>query len=333
MGLKGGLFPMKRQEQSLLVGSSKVHDLPGCVEAAMILLLASALIPLIGPFFSLIIPLPFLYYSTKLGVNQGVKLVCITILLTALISTVLSYPQLIFLCLEFSLMGLIMAEIYRRNWSIGISVLAATSSVLLIGLIVLTAVGLRQNMGPLEMVYAYVEDSLRQSVQVYENIGASPEKAQEFGEYLTVVVNVISKIYPSLLIIGTGFVVWFNMIVSRPIFQMRNLVYPAYGALDRWRSHEFMIWGVIAAGFSLFLPLSSVRWFATNAMIVMMAVYVFQGLSILVFFLNKYRVPHWIRFGAYFLILFQQIFIIGLAVAGLFDQWIDLRRIHSRKAE
>ena len=311
----------------------KLHDLLGCVGAATILLLASALIPLIGPLFSLVTPLPFLYYSAKLGVRQGLKLVGITILLTALISALLHYPQLIFLCLEFSLMGVIVAEIYRRELTIGLSVLVATSTVLLIGLLVLTAAGLRQNMGPLEMLYAYVESSLGQSVQVYENMGASPEKAQEFGEYLTVVANVISKIYPSLLIIGTGFVVWFNIIVSRPIFQMRNLPYPPYGALDRWRAHEFMVWGVIAAGFSLFLPSSSIRWLSTNALIVMMAVYVFQGLSILVFFLNKYRVAPWIRLGAYFLILFQQIFIIGLAVAGLFDQWIDFRRIHSRKTE
>jgi uncharacterized protein YybS (DUF2232 family) len=310
----------------------KLYDLLGCVGAATILLLASALIPLIGPFFSLVTPLPFLYYSAKLGVNQGVKLAFMTILLTALISSLLRYPQLIFLCVEFSLLGLIMAEIYRRGWSIGLSVLVSTSSVLLIGVIVLTVAGLRQNMGPLEMVHAYVENTLRQSVDVYEGMGVSSEKAHELGEYLAVVANVISKIYPSLLIIGTGFVVWFNIIVSRPIFQMRNLAYPPYGALDRWRSHEFMVWGVIAAGFSLFLPLSSIKWFATNALIVMMAVYVFHGLAILMFFLNKYRVSPWIRFGVYFLILFQQIFILGLAVAGLFDQWIDFRRIHSRKA-
>lgn len=323
---------MRKPEQSLPVGSMKLHDLLGCVGAATILLLASALIPLIGPFFSLVTPLPFLYYSTKLGVRQGVKLVCITILLTALISSLLQYPQLIFLCLEFSLLGLIVAEIYRREWSIGETVFAATAGVLFIGLIVLTAAGLRQNMGPLEVVHAYVENSLRQSVLVYENMGAGTESAQGLGEYLAAVGKVISRIYPSLLIIGTGFVVWFNIIVSRPIFQMRNLAYPPYGALDRWRAHEFMVWGVIGAGFSLFLPWPSVRWFSTNVLIVMMAVYVFQGLSILVFFLNKYRVPPWIRFGVYFLILFQQIFILGLAVAGLFDQWIDFRRIHSRKA-
>ena len=83
----------------------------------------------------------------------------------------------------------------------------------------------------------------------------------------------------------------------------------------------------------LFLSLPQVRWLAINALIVMMAVYVFHGLSILMFYLNKYRVPPWIRFGVFFLIVFQQIFIIGLALAGLFDQWIDFRRIHSRKVE
>jgi uncharacterized protein YybS (DUF2232 family) len=228
---------------------------------------------------------------------------------------------------------LIIGEAYRRRWNIGYSILVATCSVLLIGLIVVAVAGLRRNMGPLEVIYAYMQESLRQTVAVYENMGAGPEKAKAFREYLTVVTDILSKIYPSLLIVGTAFVVWFNIIVSRPLFQMRKLAYPPYGDLGRWRSPELMVWGVIAAGFSLFLSLPRIRLLATNALIVMMAVYVFHGLSILVFFLNKYRVPPWIRFGVFFLIVFQQIFVIGLALAGLFDQWVDFRRIHSRKVE
>ena len=321
------------REQGLPVRSMRLHDVLGCVGTATILLLASALIPLVGPVFSLLTPLPFLYYSTKLGMNEGVKLVCGTILVTAVVSAFLRYPQMIFLCLEFSLLGLILSELYRRQWTIGYSILVATCSVLLIGFLVMAIAGLRKNMGPLEMIYAYMQESLRQTVQVYENMGAGPERARAFKAYLTIVTDIISKIYPSLMIVGTGFVVWFNIIVSRPLFQMRNLAYPPYGALDRWRAPELMVWGVIAAGFSLFLPLPRIRLLATNALIVMMAVYVFHGLSILVFYLNKYRIPPWIRFGVYFLIVFQQIFVIGLAVAGLFDPWIDFRRIHSRKVE
>lgn len=324
----------KTQEQSPpLIGPMKLNDLLGCVGAATFLLFASMFIPLIGPFFSLLIPLPFLYYSTKLGVKEGFKLALISLLFAALLFALLGHPEAIFLCLEFSLLGLVIGEVYRRGWKIGFSVLVATSSVLLIGLMILTVAGLRQGMGPLDLAYFYVETSLHQSLHIYETMGATPEKAKEFSEYLAAVAEVVSKIYPSLLIIGTGSIVWFNMIVSRPLFQMKRLAYPPYGALDQWRCSEGMVWGVIAAGFSLFLPLPSVKWFATNALIVMMAVYVYQGLSILLFFLNKYRVPAWIRFGAYLLILFQQVFVIGLAAAGLFDQWVDFRRIHSRKVE
>jgi uncharacterized protein YybS (DUF2232 family) len=310
----------------------RLHDVVGCVGAATMLLLASALIPLIGPFFSLLIPLPFLYYSSKLGLNEGVKLVGISILVTALMATILRYSELIFLCLEFSLLGLIIGELYRRKWNIGYSILVATASVLVIGFVILAVAGMRKNMGPLEMVYAYMEDSLRQTVGVYENMGAGAERAKEFRVYLDIVRDAISKVYPSMLVIGTGFVVWFNIIVSRPLFRMRNMAYPPYGALDRWRSSDLMVWGVIAAGFSLFLSLPWIKLLAMNVLIVMMAIYVFHGLSILLFFLNKYRVPPWVRFGVYFLILFQQIFVIGLATAGLFDQWIDFRRIHYRKA-
>jgi hypothetical protein len=39
------------------------------------------------------------------------------------------------------------------------------------------------------------------------------------------------------------------------------------------------------------------------------------------------------RFGIYALILLQQILVIGVTMAGLFDQWVDFRRIYQRKPE
>jgi uncharacterized protein YybS (DUF2232 family) len=92
-----------------------------------------------------------------------------------------------------------------------------------------------------------------------------------------------------------------------------------------------MVWGVIAAGFALFFPIASIRLLAINSLIVMSVIYVFHGLSIVLFFFNKYRVPKWARFGSYILIVFQQIFLVGLAFAGLFDQWIDFRKIHKKE--
>jgi uncharacterized protein YybS (DUF2232 family) len=133
------------------------------------------------------------------------------------------------------------------------------------------------------------------------------------------------------MIVGSAFVVWLNVIMSRPLFIKRNLEVPDFGALDRWKSPELMVWGLIAAGFSLFLSFSPLRLVAVNALVIMLAIYFFHGLSVLLFYLNKYRVPPWMRVGVYALIVLQQILVVGVTMAGLFDQWIDLRRIHQKK--
>ena len=135
------------------------------------------------------------------------------------------------------------------------------------------------------------------------------------------------------MIVSTGFVVWINIVISRPLFRVLNLKYPEFDPMDRWHAPDLMVWGVIASGFTLFLSIPGVKLVAINGLIVMLAIYVFHGLAILLFFLNKYRVPSWLRFGIYFLIFFQQIFLIVLALAGLFDQWVDFRKLHRKKSE
>jgi len=297
----------------------------------MVLLLASVWIPIAGPFFSLLTPLPFLYYSAKLGVSQAVKLTCVSILVTGLIAAITRQSQLIFLCFEFSVLGLILSEIFRRKMSIGTSVLLGTCLLLLMGLLVLAVAGLRKNLGPLEMVYAYLLESLEETARITTQVGADPEKAGEFQETLKALKEVVALIYPSLMIVGSAFVVWLNVIMSRLLFIKRNLEVPDFGALDRWKSPELMVWGLIAAGFSLFLSFSPLRLVAVNALVIMLAIYFFHGLSVLLFYLNKYRVPPWMRVGVYALIVLQQILVVGVTMAGLFDQWIDLRRIHQKK--
>lgn len=311
----------------------KAHQVLGCVGTALALLLASVWIPVVGPFLSLLTPLPFLYYSAKLGLSEAVKLACMSILAAGLTAAITRQAQLLFLGLEFSVLGLILSEIYRRKVPIGSTVLLGACFLLLIGILALAVAGLRNNVGPLEMVQAFLLESLETTARIYAQAGADPEKAVEFQEYLKALKEGVSLIYPSLMAVGSAFVVWLNVIVSRPLFRRGKLELPEYGALDRWQSSELMVWGLIAAGFSLFLSFSPLRLVAVNVLVILLAIYFFHGLSILLFYLNKYRVPLWMRSGVYALILLQQFLVIGVTLAGLFDQWLDFRRIHQKKPD
>jgi len=305
-------------------------DVLGCFSGAVSLLLASILIPFVGPLFSLLTPLPFLYYSTRLGFFEGIKLAAVVVSVIGLIAYVAGYSQITLLAVELSIIGIGLAELFRRNLSLGQTIFFATLFMLLLGLGMLFIMGLSRNMGPIEMVLSYLGSHLNTAIQTYEDANVSDQNALELKTYARAFMATISQIYPSLMIIGTGFALWLNIVIAKPLFKMRNLTYPDFISMDHWQAPDSLVWGLIVAGFALFLSSGSIEFLAINTLIVILAIYLFNGLAIIVFFLNKYNVPSWIRLGIYFLIIVQQLLLAVLTVAGLFDQWVDFRKIHRR---
>ena len=308
----------------------KTRDMLGCVGWAAFFFLASTLIPFIGSFFGLLTPLPFLYYSAKLGLYQGVKLAAVATFTIYLIARLAGQPQVFLFCMEFSILGLALSEFFRKKLSLGQTIFLGTGFMLLLGLLVLFFIALSKNMGPLEMVLKYFQGQINASMNAYEGMGMPQEQAIEFKAFAKAFVETISKIYPSLLVIGTGFAVWLNVVIARPLFRMGKLEYPDFAPVDRWQAPDRMIWGVIVSGFALFLSSASIELLAINTLIVMAAIYFFHGLSITLFFLNKYHIPTWIRIGVYILIIAQQFLMAIVILAGLFDQWVDFRKIQKK---
>lgn len=310
----------------------KITDVLGCAGWAGLFVLVLTWVPVVGPFFSLLTPLPFLYYSAKLGLSGGIKLTVYTIFILGLISQLTGQPQVTLFCLQFGLLGLALSEIYRRDLTLGYSLLLGCAVLLTAGLGILFVLGLSKNMGPREMLLGYLKENLDEVIEAYKGVGMEGERAAELEAFKEAFLETVSKIYPALMLIGTEFVVWLNVILSKVVFRARNLEFPAFVPMDRWRAPEHLVWIVIASGFSLFLSEGGLRWLAVNAVMVVMSVYLFQGFAILLFFLNKYRIPSWIRIGIYFLIILQQLFLGILSLAGLFDQWVDFRKIHRKRS-
>jgi len=309
----------------------KFTDVMGCVSTAIILLLVSAWIPFIGPLFSLLTPLPFLYYTTKLGPYQGLKIVFLSFLIIGLIAKLAGSMQIIFLCVELGLLGLIISGIFRRGLTFGLTIFWGTTFMLFIGVLFLLLISLSKKMGPIEFILDYFQANLREFINASKDMTLEQEKVLQLQEFSKFLSGFISKVYPSFAIIGAGLVVWGNVIICKPLFRIRNLKYPEFGPMDQWRTPELMVWGFIAAGFASFLTTSTVKLLAVNAIIVMSVIYVFHGISIVLFFLKKYNVNTWVRVGVFLLIILQQLFLVMLALAGLFDQWMDFRKIFKNK--
>jgi uncharacterized protein YybS (DUF2232 family) len=308
----------------------KPIDIIGCGGSVALLLLAFVWIPILGLFLALLTPLPFLYYATKLGLRDGMKLAAITLLIVGLIANLAGLPEVMVSCLASALLGLILSESYRRRLALGFTIFLGTCSILVITFPFFFLVNPSGETGVTEMNPEHPQDNKRDIIQAYKDLGLNEE---QIFQLQTVMKDIIPKIYPAILVVGSALNVCFIVLLSRPLLLFKGLPYPDFGPMDRWQSPEPMVWGVIATGFALFLFTGSIRWFSINCLIVMAVIYVLHGLSIVQFFLNRYRTPLWLRFGVYLLILIQPIFLGTLATAGLFDQWVDFRRINKEAGE
>lgn len=305
----------------------KGTDVLGCTAWAVFFALASAVIPVFGLLITLLSPLPFLYYSTKLGLFQGAKVAGLAVLTVGLIGQILGFPYFFLFSLEFALLGLFLSEVYRRRMSFGYTLLLGTSFMVGIGLAMLFFTAVNKGMGPFEILLAYFRSSLNETISTYKGMDLSPEKAVKLEEYGKVLMSTVSKIYPAAMVIATGAVVWLNILASRRILTMKGLEYPDFDPIDRWRAPDKLVWGIIGTGFCFFFFPGGIRLLAINTLIVLMAIYLLHGLSILFFFLNKYKVPFFVRVLIFFLIALHQLFLAAIALAGLFDQWIDFRKL------
>jgi uncharacterized protein YybS (DUF2232 family) len=308
----------------------KPTDIIGCGGSVVLLLLAFVWIPVLGLFLALLTPLPFLYYATKLGLRDAIKLAAITLLIVGLIANLAAVPEIMVSCLASALLGLILSESYRRRLTLGFTVFLGTCSLLLVTVLFFSLATPSGETGVMEMTPDHPQDIERAVLQAYKDLGLNEEQVIHLQVVIKDMIHMIPKIYPAILIVGSALNVCFIVLLSRPLLLFKGLPYPDFGPMDRWQSPELMVWGVIATGFALFLSTGGIRWFAINSLIVMAVIYVLHGLSIVRFYLNRYRTPLWLRFGVYLLIFIQPIFLGTLATAGLFDQWVDFRRINKK---
>ncbi len=147
----------------------------------------------------------------------------------------------------------------------------------------------------------------------------------------TIAIHLL-QILPAGLVVATLFTAWANLVLLRWWFP-RFALLKHLGNLSRWRPIDTWIWVALGTGAVYFLDyyLLQTEWLrvvAANGLLVLAAVYFFHGLAILSFLLQKRPSP-FLRLLAYgLLLLFFQIVSLFLIALGVFDIWLDFRKLN-----
>ncbi len=299
-------------------------DIVNGVLITSLIFFVSVYIPIIGFFGALLIPLPVLIYRLKLGRKHAALIPVISASILLIVVGAVSPDMLFFI--ELLLIGFMLGELIELRISIEKTISYTTGTVIGFGLTGLFVYSALSGESPYTIVSDYVTKNLELTMLLYQSMGMSEENIGLIDSILTEIQPLIVRIMPAMITISTLFVTWVNLLIARPVLRRRTLSYPDFGPLNMWKAPDYLVWGVIGCGAALFLPATAINVVGQNGLLILMAVYFFQGIAIVSYYFEKKRLPRFVRFFLYTLIAVQHLILLAVIGLGFFDMWINFRR-------
>ena len=296
---------------------------------AGILLLPGLQSALFGWLYGLV-PLLVFYYLCRYGRHAGGRYLLHGTLLALLAGLLLQVASQVMLALILFPTGYILA----RSADQGESPPAAGFK----GFIVLTGSwlvfsGLYAMMDG-HHLYALLLQSINQgideSLKYYQQNEQIPaESYYLLSQTFLQIKERLIQLMPAILASFAMIMVWLAMVLGNRLLHKNSGQRP-WPEYQYWQLPDKIVWLVVAAALLALMPVPTARTIGFNLLLMASLLYCFQGLSIFLFFLNKWKVPLYIRSLLYVIVVFQSLGTIFLSVLGLADVWFDLRRLSSQ---
>ncbi len=163
-------------------------------------------------------------------------------------------------------------------------------------------------------------------------------RGQEFNKLLGIesaipadlqasIITELMRLLPAIALLVAGSAMLMNLRIFWRWAGPQRLTYNLFGDLSRWSASEWLVWLLLACGFGLFIPVAAVSDIALNGFICVAAIYFCQGLAIIGFYFHTLAVPAIVRGIIYFVVFAQPVVAALVCMAGVFDMWIDFRRL------
>jgi len=301
-----------------------LSDLTKGVVLSVALCLVSIYIPIIGFFCALFIPLPIIFFHSKIGRKYAFFIFAATLAALLFVTQSISTDLFFFAGLMF--LGFLLGELFHYNLSVEKIILYSSCGALVTGFICLTVCSTIRNVEIYALASEYVTENLKLAMGIYENMGVSEEHIQMFSDSLEQIRYVLVGIIPALMVAFALLVSWINVMISKPVLIKKNLHYPDLASLKLWKAPDYLVWVVIASSVTLFFPDKIFKITGLNFLLVLMMIYFFQGIAIVSYYFEKKNVPRTLKVFLYSLIALQHfifLFVIGL---GFFDTWLNIRK-------
>lgn len=286
------------------------------------LFLLGGVVPVLGALVMLCAPAPALFHALRRPDSYW-RMLAVVGLSTALIGGAVGPLQALGFALSLGLCAFLILVMVRRQWPFELIVVATTAAMMA----TMTAVLLMWAGSPAVLAKA-LHDSMAAAMShadgFYQKMGLSLAESRKVSEK---VLSITTTLVPALAAILGALTVLVNLGLLWKRLGKARLGYQLFGGLTKWHAPEWLIWVLLITGFGLFLPLEPMRVVASNGFVFTTAIYFCQGLAIVAYYLQMLAMPMMVRGMVYVIALIQPILAAVVCLAGVFDMWIDFRRL------
>ncbi len=296
-----------------------------CLAVLLLLFFGGQKNPLISLLAGVLTPLPVLLAGWRLGDRAALLLaVCATLAVVA------SHPGLPVILanlgfLELLLMGVLLSGLQYRGMAVSWAIIYTVVALNLVVLLFLSGQALVMGI-TLQALLAQKSAEIMETIrQVLGDTGGAPVTLIP-GMSAADVERLLQRLLPGLVITNSGLVAWINVILARRLtvaFGWGEQEPPLY----YFAVPEWLIFGVLGAGFLLLIPVYWLRLLSLNLLVVMALLYFSQGVAVVSAWFHRFGLPRVLRIIGYpLLFLYPLVFIV--ITLGLTDLWFDFRRLN-----
>ena len=308
-----------------LIQPSAIKDILTGILLCMLIIAIMYILPLIGVFAWMFLPLPVLFYRLKTGRNGGGIIMVTSLAVLILLTSNFAFNTLYFGSLLMT--GFFLGECIEKHLSIEKIMLYTGLAVLGIGVAILLIYSLTYTQGIEHLISNYVtryqalsSQLFSESAQLYPDMKVDTQMLEKAG-------SVFVMIFPGIFINSYLTMVWLNILLIKKLLLKKGINLTSIENLNQWKAPDYLVFGVIGLSILIFLPVDALKFIAVNCLIILMFVYFFQGIAVVSFFFQKKSAPSALRFFFYILIAIQPLFMFLVIGLGLFDTWINFRKL------
>lgn len=284
----------------------------------VVLYLASIYIPVLGILVSFLCPLPVMFLVIRWGVRVG--------FLASVVASILVFGfaglmQAVTCLVGFSLLGIAMGITIRRGYAL-FEILALN-----------TGVSLLSKLALIGIAFAVAgKNPLTENIRLFEEVLKRTPWISHNSPGVEGFVELVRLTLPALLIVASFLDTACNFFLGQWIGRRFGIAFPSVPPFSEWRLPKSVFWAFALGWVCILFGGSTVLGkIGLNLQIVTQLLFLFQGLSLVYYFLGKRIHSKAIRVSILIFLLFQPLLSSLLSLLGMFDILFDFRRLGTKR--